>query len=120
VRAALFISNIVELLLELSLYACLIKVNFILTSFLKSFDEQNVQNKEQNIIQQGRLVFKVVTATFIVIMVTNSVFSALSPYLWLGEVYSKNKYIVIFYTGSTTVFYLTNTFFACLVLYIIF
>ncbi len=66
------------------------------------------------------MVIQIVTGAIIVIMVTNSVFSAISPYLWLGEVYAKNRLIVVFYTGSTSVFYFTNTFFACLMLYCIY
>ena len=53
-------------------------------------------------------------------MVTNSVFSVLSPYLWLGDVFSKNDLLIKFYSASATLFYSANTFFACLVLWVLY
>jgi len=65
------------------------------------------------------MVFKIVTINIIVMMVTNSCFSAISPYLWLGDVYARNQSLVNFYLASTTLFYLANTFFSILLLYVI-
>lgn len=42
VRYTLLVSNILEMLMELCLYAALIKVSFILSNFLKSFDNQEL------------------------------------------------------------------------------
>lgn len=53
-------------------------------------------------------------------MVTNSFFSALSPYLWLGEVFTKSMPLVHFYSATTTLFYIANTIFAILCIYIIY
>ena len=55
-----------------------------------------------------------------IMMVTNSVFSALSPYLWLGEVFTKSMPLVHFYSTTTTLFYIANTVFAILCIYIIY
>ena len=52
-------------------------------------------------------------------MVTDSVFSAFSPYLWLGDVFAQDIRLVRFYTASTSLFYIANTFFVCLLLYVI-
>ena len=71
-------------------------------------------------IKQGRSVFKAVTINIVFMMITNSVFSVLSPYLWLGEVFSKNDLLIKFYSASATLFYTANTFFACLVLWVLY
>ena len=52
-------------------------------------------------------------------MITDSVFSAVSPYFWLGDVFSKNSIMMDLYLASTTAFYIANTFFACLLLFVI-
>ena len=51
-------------------------------------------------------------------MITDSVFSVISPYLWLGDVFVDTKWVVICYSISSTLFYLTNTLFACLLIYL--
>ena len=63
-------------------------------------------------------MFIIVTINIVVLMVTNSFFSALSPYLWLGDVYEKSVVLAKFYAISTSLFYLANTFFAILLLYL--
>lgn len=70
-------------------------------------------------ITRGRTVFKIVTINITIMAVTNSVFSAISPYLWLGDVYSRSNFFIECFMVSTTIFYLANTFFACLLLYVI-
>lgn len=56
----------------------------------------------------------------VVMMITDSVFSVLSPYLWLGDVFTKNQFVVNLYMVNSTFFYIANTFFACLIMYLIF
>ena len=69
-------------------------------------------------IVRGRKVFNLVSANIVVMMICNSVFSAMSPYLWLGDVFSKSSMLVTFFTVATTLFYAANTFFACLLFYV--
>ena len=64
-------------------------------------------------------MFKIVTINIIVLMVTNSFFSAISPFLWLGEVQKKSLMFIKLYAATTSLFYLANTFFAILLLYVI-
>ena len=52
-------------------------------------------------------------------MFTDSIFSALGPYLWLGDVFVQNITLVRLYDGCTVLFYIANTFFVCLLLYVI-
>jgi len=63
-------------------------------------------------------MFIIVTINIVVLMVTDSFFSALSPYLWLGDVYAKSEMLLNFYAISTSLFYLANTFFTILLLYL--
>ena len=51
-------------------------------------------------IKQGKCVFIVVTINIAFMMITNSVFSVLSPYLWLGEVFEKNSLTIKLYSGA--------------------
>jgi hypothetical protein len=107
--------------MELCLYAWLIHVIYVLSRFLKSFEKEgSVMRQEHAIVQQGRSMFVIVTVNIAVMMLTNSIFSALSPYLWLGEVFSTSNFLVEMYAAATTLFYFANTFFACLALYIIY
>lgn len=106
--------------MELLLYGWLIRVSFILSKFLKSFEKNNTLSEDELlVIKRGRTVFKIVTINISIMAVTNSVFSAISPYLWLGDVYSKSNFFIQCFIISTTIFYLANTFFACLLLYVI-
>ena len=128
-RYSLLIFNILELLMELCLYGFLVKVSFILAQFLKSFSEQAqggilyqgaaAQSTEsQDTINKGKTIFKIIMVNIICMMIFDSVFSALSPYLWLGDVFVKNDTFVIVYMFSTSMFYIANTFFACLMIYV--
>ena len=109
-----------ELVMELVLYAWLIHVLFILSRFLNSFKKNgSVLEKQPTLVLYGRSLFIIVTCNILVMMITNSVFSALTPYLWYGEVFSKDG-ILQLYGISTTLFYLANTFFACLMLYVLY
>jgi len=115
-------TNIIELVLEMGLYAWLIHVSFVLSSFLKSFDEklgQETPTRHYQMVKQGRCIFIIVSINIAFMMITNSVFSALSSYLWLGDVWSKNATLVKLYSASATLFYTANTFFACLVLWVL-
>lgn len=106
--------------MELALYAILIRISLVLINFLKSFyEDQQLKDEELQVIKQGRTVFKVVTINICVMAFTNSVFSAISPYLWLGDVYSRNNFFISCFFICTTIFYLANSFFACLLLYVI-
>ena len=49
-----------------------------------------MQKEQYEMIRQGRKVLIIVSINILIMMVTNSVFSALSPYLWLGEVFTKS------------------------------
>ena len=60
----------------------------------------------------------IVSINITIMMITNSVFGLLTPYLWLGEVFSKDG-IRELYEASTILFYLANTFFACLMFYVL-
>ena len=79
-----------------------------------------MQKEQYELIIQGRKVLIIASINISIMMVTNSVFSALSPYLWLGEVFTKSMPLVHFYSSTTTLFYIANTFFAILVIYIIY
>ena len=79
-----------------------------------------MQKEQYELIRQGRKVLIIASINISIMMVTNSVFSALSPYLWLGEVFTKSMPLVHFYSTTTTLFYIANTFFAILVIYIIY
>lgn len=65
-------------------------------------------------------MLKIVAVNIVVMMITDTVFSALSPYLWLGDVFTKNQFVVNLYMVNSTFFYIANTFFACLIMYLIF
>jgi len=104
--------------MELVLYGWLIKVSLVLSEFLKSFDSIGTHTHEYKIIKQGRKIFELVLINIVVLMITDSVFSAVSPFLWLGDVYSESKGLVQTYSLSSTIFYLANTVFASLVLYL--
>ena len=119
-RYTLLVSNSLELLMELALYFALIRVSCIMRNFLKSFGDLSRESVEYDMINQGRLVFKIMIINLIVMMVTNSVFCALSPYLWLGDVFATKGVTIKLYSITTTFFYIANTFFACLMLYVIF
>ena len=57
--------------------------------------------------------------TISLLMFTDSVFSAISPFLWLGDVVTRSSSILHFYAFSNSMFYVLNTFFACLLLFLI-
>ena len=52
------------------------------------------------------------------LMITNSLYSATSPFLWLSDVYTTNSILIKIFNAATTLFYVINTFFACLMIYI--
>lgn len=117
----LWTSNILELVIELGLYGALIKVSLSFSRFLSSYDKTYGTNSDEyKIIKQGRQVFLIVTITIIFLMLTDSLYSATSPFLWLSDVYSEDSVIDNLFSTATTLFYATNTFFACLMLYIIY
>mmetsp|Transcript_11890 Transcript_11890/g.15141 ORF Transcript_11890/g.15141 Transcript_11890/m.15141 type:complete len:148 (+) Transcript_11890:567-1010(+) len=121
IRYVLFISNIAELLIELTLYAALIKVSISLSKFLSKYEESyGTSTEEYKTIKQGRQVFLTVTITIFILMLTDSIYSSTSPFLWLSDVYAENPAIEAAFNTSTTLFYATNTFFACLMLYVIY
>ena len=124
----MLIFNVSELLMELCLYGFLVKVSFILSQFLKSFSQSNTgilyqatptQGTDDIVmIKKGKIIFKIIMINIICMMVFDSVFSALSPYLWLGDVFVTNHSFVVIYMFSTSMFYIANTFFACLLIYV--
>lgn len=71
-------------------------------------------------VKQGRCVFILVSINIVFMMITDSVFSALSPYLWLGDVWSTSDTLIQLYSASQTLFYIANTFFACLVIWVLY
>ena len=120
-KATLFTSNILELVIELFLYAALVKVSMNFNKFLQEYEQTSGPNSEEyKTIKQGRTVFLVVTITIFILMLTDSVYSATSPFLWLSDVYAENHAIEITFSTATTLFFATNTFFTCLMLYVIF
>ena len=117
----LWTSNILELVIELGLYAALIKVSWSFSKFLSSYDKTYGTNTEEyKIVKQGRKVFLIVTITIVLLMLTDSLYSVTVPILWLSDVYAEDTVIVHLFSSATTLFYATNTFFACLMLYIIY
>ena len=54
-----------------------------------------------------------------VLMVTNSLYSITSPFIWLSSVYNKDSVLDDLFNAATSLFYATNTFFACLMLYVV-
>ena len=120
-KATLFSSNILELVIELFLYAALVKVSMNFNKFLQEYEQTSGPNSaEYKTIKQGRTVFLVVTITIFLLMLTDSVYSATSPFLWLSDVYAENPAIEKTFSTATTLFFATNTFFTCLMLYVIF
>ena len=53
-------------------------------------------------------------------MSTDSVFSAIGPYFWMGDVFVVNDTLGKLYAAATSLFYITNSFFVCLLLYVIY
>ena len=78
----------------------------------------NQSTEEIETIRKGKTIFKIIMVNIICMMIFDSVFSALSPYLWLGDVFVKNDTFVQVYMFSTSMFYIANTFFACLLIYV--
>lgn len=110
-----------ELLIELALYGALIKVSLSFSRFLSTYDNAYEEDTDEyKIIKQGREVFIVVIIALVFLMLTDSIYSVITPFLWLGEVYSAKGVIIHLFNTATTLFFAINTFFACLMLYIIF
>ena len=86
--------------------------------FLKSFSSVQTSPKEDHIINNLNRLFSTLTAMTILMMITNSVFSLLSPYFWIGDVFASNKKISLAFLISTMLFYITNCAFALLLLYL--
>ena len=72
------------------------------------------------LVRHGRIVFNIVVINIAIMMATDSIFSAISPYLWLGDVFVQSDLLVKFYAASTALFYIANTFFVCLLLYVVY
>ena len=117
-RIALLTLNFTELFLEIVLYVSLIRVMAFIKNFLKSFSSVQTSPKENHIISNLNRLFSTLTAMTILMMITNSVFSLLSPYFWIGDVFASNKKISLAFLISTMLFYITNCAFALLLLYL--
>ena len=76
--------------------------------------------ERQDLIRHGRKVFNIVCINIVIMMLTDSFFSALSPYLWLGDVFVMSSLLVKFYAAFSALFYIANTFFVCLLLYVVY
>ena len=72
------------------------------------------------LVRHGRIVFNIVVINIAIMMATDSIFSAISPYLWLGDVFAESGTLVKLYAASTSLFYIANTFFVCLLLYLVY
>ena len=51
-------------------------------------------------------------------MICDSIYSVISPYLWLGDVFEANMLVVYVNSICTSLFYMANTVFACLLIYL--
>ena len=65
-------------------------------------------------------MFNIVCVNIAIMMVTDSVFSAIGPYFWMGDVFINNNLIGKLYAAATSLFYITNSCFVCLLLYVIY
>lgn len=106
--------------MEIALYVCQIRFICNIAHFLKNFDRRETHKNEIELIKQGRVILLIAGINISIMMITNSFFSVISPYLWFGEVFSKSDLLVHLYFASTELFYIANTFFACLTLYVIY
>ena len=114
---SLFVVNIIELLMELTLYGAFLQVLCVLRTFLQSFDEMTMPEIERESIKRSRRIFIVVSSNTVVLMFTNSMFSLLSPLLWISDVFFSNPTLSICFIVAVQLFYLTNTIFSLLMLY---
>lgn len=103
--------------MELALYCAFINVLCILRKFLNSFDEESMPEYEQGLIKKSRQLFIIVSINIGILMFTNSMFSLLSPFLWIGDVFFSQNTITIVFIISVQLFYLTNTIFSLIMLY---
>lgn len=76
--------------------------------------------ERQGLVKNGRILFNIVCINIFIMMVTDSFFSVISPYLWLSDVFVLSHTLVVVYTACTAIFYIANTFFVCLLLYVIY
>ena len=77
-------------------------------------------NDQSELVKHGRVVFNIVCINITIMMVTDSVFSAIGPYFWMGDVFVVDDTLGKLYGAATALFYITNSFFVCLLLYVIY
>ena len=75
---------------------------------------------QSELVKHGRVVFNIVCINITIMMVTDSVFSAIGPYFWMGDVFVVDDTLGKLYGAATALFYITNSFFVCLLLYVIY
>ena len=103
--------------MELALYVVFSRVLCILRKFLKSFDPEALPEYEQGLIMKSRKIFVVVSINIGILMFTNSMFSLLSPFLWIGDVFYSQQDLMLVFTVSVQMFYLTNMLFSLVIVY---
>ena len=81
---------------------------------------QSTMQDSNELVKHGRVVFNIVAINIAIMMATESIFSAISPYIWIGEVFVQSSVYVSFYAASSACFYIANTFFVCLLLYVVY
>ena len=114
---ALFVVNFVELFMELALYGFFIQVLCVLRKFLTSFDTLTMPEYEQGLIKKSRSIFVVVSINIGILMFTNSMFSLISPFLWISDVFFSNPQLSTAFVWAVQLFYITNTIFSLVILY---
>ena len=77
-------------------------------------------NDQSELVKHGRVVFNIVCINITIMMVTDSVFSAIGPYFWMGDVFVVDDTLGKLYGAATALFYITNSIFVCLLLYVIY
>ena len=61
-------------------------------------------NDQSELVKHGRVVFNIVCINITIMMVTDSVFSAIGPYFWMGDVFINNNLIGKLYAAATSLF----------------
>jgi hypothetical protein len=118
-KLTLFISNFAELGLEIVLYVQLIIVICNMNMFIKSFEQSNFNGDDFRLIKNSKNIFCLFTVNISIMMLTDSLFSLLTPYFWISDVfdYDSESYWKNTYDWFLQVFYIANTAFSLIMLY---
>lgn len=116
-KVSLMFFNIIQAVTELSLFVYLITVICKLNKFLKSFKSGQLREKERKVVKRSKQIFLTFTLNIGLIMIADSIYTILSPYLWIYEVLSLDDWWYTYYDVTAEIFYLANTVFAIIMLY---